>query len=148
MPLCAKCHQNEATIHFTTVVNGVEEETAHLCKDCAPFTGLPTLDLKELAALSVIGKKCEFCGQPALSGVKGEGDPVYWCFECGQEFGRIVTDFIMSERPDVFRRSKADHSFLSICFDPEFQAWSEAANRKAIQILRERRTQDGRDKAS
>jgi protein-arginine kinase activator protein McsA len=54
--LCAKCHQNEAMIHFTTVVNGSEEQTVHLCKDCAPPTGfdLDKLDLKQIEALSVI----------------------------------------------------------------------------------------------
>ena len=68
--LCAKCHQKEATIHFTTVVDGTEEEAVHLCKDCAPPTGfdLDKLDLKQLEALSVIGKKCEFCGRDAFSG--------------------------------------------------------------------------------
>ncbi|MGZ4975320.1 MAG: hypothetical protein ACXWDN_21375, partial [Limisphaerales bacterium] len=61
--LCAKCNQKEATLHFTTVVNGAEE-TVHLCKDCAPQTGfaLDELDLKQIEALSVVGKKCEFCG--------------------------------------------------------------------------------------
>ena len=54
--LCAKCHQNEAAFHFTMVVDGAEEETVHLCKDCAPCMGLPTLDPKELEALSVMGK--------------------------------------------------------------------------------------------
>ena len=37
--LCAKCHQKEAAIHFTIVVDGTEEETGHFCKDCAPPTG-------------------------------------------------------------------------------------------------------------
>ena len=65
---CAKCHQKEATIHFRTVVDGAEEETVHLCQDCAPHTGfdLDKLDLKEIEALSVIGKKCEFCGKDAV----------------------------------------------------------------------------------
>src|SRR2546426_12506377 len=69
MPLCARCHQNEATIHFTSVVDGAEDETIDLCKDCAPLTVLKNLALKELEALSVIWKKCEFCGElahPAL----------------------------------------------------------------------------------
>jgi len=67
--LCAKCHKNEATIHFTTVVDGREEETVHLCKGCAAATGLSGLDPKQLQSLSLIGKKCEFCGQAAFSGV-------------------------------------------------------------------------------
>ena len=89
MPLCVKCHQNEATIHFTTVVDRTEDEIVHLCKQCASPTGLHTLDPKEFETLSVTGKKCEFCRQSAFSGVMGAGAPIYWCFGCGQEFGRI-----------------------------------------------------------
>jgi hypothetical protein len=33
---CAKCHKNEATIHFTPVVDGKPQKIVHLCKDCAP----------------------------------------------------------------------------------------------------------------
>ena len=149
MPLCAKCHQNEATIHFTTVVDGTEMETVHLCKDCAPPTGPHALNPEQLAALSVIGKKCEFCANDAFSGEMGtRGGAIYWCFDCGLEFGRILTDLLIAERPDLMQRSQEESSFLSICCDPELQAWSEAANQKAVQILRERRRQDGRDKSS
>jgi len=141
--------QNEATLHFTTVVDGTEEETVHLCKDCAPPTGLNNLDLKQLEVLSVVGKKCEFCGKEAFSGEMGaRGGAIYWCFDCGLEFGRILTELIVSERPDLMQRSKEESSFLSFCSDPELQAWSAAASQKAVQILRERRRQDGRDKGS
>jgi len=34
--LCARCHENEATIHLTTVVDGKEEDTLNLCTTCAP----------------------------------------------------------------------------------------------------------------
>jgi hypothetical protein len=147
--LCAKCHKNEATIHFTCVVEGKEEETVHFCKDCAPAsTGFHTLDPKELEALAVTGKKCEFCGRAAHSGVMDAGRPIYWCFDCGMEFGRVLADLCISERPDLVQRSKEAASFLSLSGAPEFRAWSQAANRKAVQILRERRRQDGRDKGS
>jgi|ERR1039458_2905484 hypothetical protein len=33
---CAKCHKNEATIHFTPVVDGKPQKIVHLCKDCVP----------------------------------------------------------------------------------------------------------------
>jgi hypothetical protein len=148
MPLCARCQQNVATIHFTSTMDGVEEETVHLCKDCAPPTGLHNLDLKDLEALSVIGKKCEFCSREAISGVTSLRNAVYWCYACGLEFGQILMDLCASERPDLLRRSKEDTSFLSICLDPELQARSAEANQKAVQILRDRRRQDGRDKAS
>ena len=147
MPLCAKCHQNEATVHFTTVVDGPEEETVHLCKDCAP-PGVHNLDLKKLESLSVIGKKCEFCGQEAFSGATGANGAIYWCFDCGLEFGRILTDLCISERPELMQRSKEESSFLSIHFDPEFQAWSDSANQKAVQMLKERRRQDGHGNGS
>lgn len=146
--LCARCQKNEATLHFTIVVEGKEQETVHLCKGCAPATGLGGLDLKQLQAMSVIGKKCAFCGRTAASGVLDAGSPVYWCFDCGLEFGRILADLRLSERPDLMQQSKEAVSFLSICSAPGFQAWSEAANRKAVQLLRERRRQDGRDKSS
>lgn len=149
--LCAKCHQNEATIHFKTVVDGAEEETVHLCPDCAPPTGfdLHKLDWKEIEALSVIGKKCEFCGKEAFSGeMRANGGATYWCFDCGLERGRILSDLLVAERPDLLQRSKDESSFLSFCSDTGLQAWSGAASQKAVQTLKERRRQDGRDKGS
>ena len=145
--LCAKCHQKEATIHFRMVVDGAEEETVPLCPDCAPPTGF--MDLKEIEALSVIGKKCEFCGREASSGqMSSKEGAVYWCFDCGLEFVRILSDSLVSERPDLLQRSKEGSSFLSFCADPGLQAWSEAGSQKAVQTLKERRRQDGRDKGS
>src|SRR2546425_989418 len=147
MPLCAKCHQNEATVHLTMVVDGAEEEAVHLCKECAPFAGFNTLDLKELEALSVMGKKCEFCGKDAFSGeMVAGGGAIYWCFDCGLELGGILADLVRSERPDLKEQGKGESSLLSIYCDPELQKWSEAANQKALQRLKERRRQDGRDK--
>jgi len=149
--LCAKCNQKEATIHFTPVVDGTEEEAVHLCKDCAPNAGfdLGKLDLKEIEALSVVGKKCEFCGRDALSGQMSSKDgAIYWCFDCGMEFVRIFSDSLVAERPDLLQRSKAESSFLSFCSDPGIRAWSEAASQKAVHTLKERRRQDGRDKGS
>ena len=139
MPLCAKCHQNEATVHFVTVVGGTQDESVHLCPDCAP-AGFGRLDQKEVEALSVIGKKCEFCGKDAFSGeMRAQGGAVYWCFDCGLEFGGILRDLLVTERPDLLQRRKEESSFLSMHFDPEFQAWSDSANQKAVQILKERR---------
>ena len=149
--LCAKCHQKEATIHFTTVVEGAEEETVHLCKDCAPPTGfdLDKLDLKEIEALSLIGEKCEFCGRDAFSGeMLAKGGAINWCFDCGSELARVVSDLLVSERPDLLQRSKEERSFLPIFCDPALQAWSEAATEKGVLTLKERRRQDGRDKGS
>jgi hypothetical protein len=145
--LCANCQKNEATIHFTSVV-GTEEETVDLCKDCAP-PGIADLDLEKAKALSTIGKKCEFCGAAAYSGqMLAGGGAIYWCFECGTELMSIVAELLRTERPDLLQRSKEAVSFLSLSRDSDFQAWSEAASRKSVQMLKERRRQDGRDEKS
>jgi len=156
--LCAKCHQNEATIHFTSVVDGLGEETVHLCKDCAPPTGfdLHKLDLKQIETLSVVGKKCEFCGREAISGeMRAGGGAIYWCFDCGLELGVILRDLLLAEQSELLQRStellqrnKEASACLSFCSDPGFQAWSISASQRAAQTLKERRRQDGRDKGS
>ncbi len=148
---CAKCHQKEATIHFRMVVDGAEEETVPLCPDCAPPTGFDRhkLDWKEIEALSVLGKKCEFCGKDADSGEIGaNGRATNWCFDCGRELMRVLSDLVVAERPDLLQRSEATSSFLSFSSDTGFQAWSEAACLKAEETLKERRRKDGRDKGS
>lgn len=145
--LCTKCQRNEAVIHFTAVVES-EEETVHLCKDCAP-PGLGSLDPKQIESLSIVGKKCEFCGKDAFSGeMRANGGGIFWCFDCGLEFGRIVTELLTSERPDLMQRKQEEISLLSMLGDREFQEWSETANPKAVQILKDRRRQDGRDPRS
>lgn len=148
--LCAKCQKNEATFHLTTLVDGEKEETVHLCKDCGTaITGLPTLDPSKLEALSVIGKRCEFCGKDAYSGeMRVGGCATYWCFDCGAEYGRIFAELLMSEHPEFMERGKAHSSFLAFSLDPQLQAWSAEAGPKAMQILKERRREDGRDSAS
>jgi len=149
--LCAKCHQNEAKIHFTTVVDGSEQQTVHLCKDCAPPTGfdLDKLDPKQIEALSVVGKKCEFCGRDAFSGeMRAGGGAIYWCFDCGLEFTDILRDLLLTEQPDLLRRSQEESLFLSFCSDPGLQAWFASASQRATQALKERRRQDGRDEGS
>ncbi len=148
--LCAKCHQNEATIHFTAVVDGTEEETVHFCKDCAPpGLDLSELDMKQIEVLSVVGKKCEFCGKEAFAGeMRAGGGAIYWCFDCGLELGDILRDLLVAERPDLLQRSKEESSFLSFYSNVGLQAWSASAHQRATQSLKERRRQDGRDKGS
>ena len=148
---CAKCHQNEATVQFSMVVDGTEEETVHLCKDCAPPTGfdLDKIDLKQIEALSVVGKECELCGKDAFSGeIRADGGANYWCLDCGMELGVILRDLLVAERPDLLRRSKEESSFLSFCSDTGLQAWSASANQRAMQTLKDRRRRDGRDNGS
>ena len=148
--LCAKCQRNEATVHITTVMDGKEEATVHLCAGCgAEFTGLPTFDQSKLEALSVIGKKCEFCGKDAFSGEMrvGEG-AIYWCFDRGAEYARTFTELVMSEHPEFMERCKGQNPFLAFSSDPQLQAWSTEAGLKAAQILKERRPGDERGMAS
>jgi hypothetical protein len=149
MPLCARCHQKEATVHFTTVMDGKEPSAAHLCKDCASSIGFDFdyLNLKEIEALSVTGKRCGFCGKEAISGQIGAKDgAIYWCSDCGEEFTRILSaELAISAPPDLMRRGMDENLFLSFCYDPELKAWSEAASQRAVQILRQRRRADGRD---
>ncbi len=142
--LCARCQKYEATIHITTVV-GTDEQTVDLCKDCAP-PGIADLDLEKAKALSTISKKCEFCGAAAYSGeMLAGGGAIYWCFECGTELMSIAAELLRTERPDLLRRSKEESSFLSFCSDTGLQAWSASASHRAIEKLKDRRRQHGRD---
>ena len=144
--LCAKCHRNEATVHLT-FVRGTQTERIDLCKDCAPATtGVQSFDPNDLQALSVVGKKCEFCGQAACLGqLVAGGSAVYLCLDCHQEFGRILAELVTSERPDLMQRAKEESSFFAFASDPEVQVWLQRANDRAMQILKDRRQQGGRD---
>jgi len=143
MPLCSKCQENDATVHITTVVNGVEKKKVHFCKVCAPPTGYEGLSLEEIMALSVVGKKCEFCEQDATSGVREPDNTIYWCSDCGLERGRIISRLLASEHPEWNERFKVGDSDLSEDFKAEFMAWAITAGQKAIGILRDRRRHDG-----
>ena len=146
--LCAKCHKNEATVHFDTVTDGKVAETVHLCKVCAAACGLPSTAAKEPEPWSVMGKKCEFCGQAAASRVVYPGTEIYWCSDCGLEFGRVIMDLCQSERPDLIQRKNDGSPSLTLGCNPENRDWEEQLHRKTAQILKERRRQDGQDKGS
>jgi protein-arginine kinase activator protein McsA len=142
--LCAKCQKSQATVHFTTIVDGETEETIHLCEDCAPgVTGLQSLDAKEIEVPSVVCARCEFCGEEAFSEatVTGGGG-IYWCFDCAKEFGRIMRELIVSERPELFQRSGGESSLHSLLCDPELRVWLGAVNRKAMEMLKEKKKQE------
>lgn len=143
--LCFKCQQHEATIHLTTVVDGKTAEAVHLCKNCAPAAGFDWSKLKpeEIEALSVLGKKCEFCGRAAFSGeIRADGSTTYWCSDCGLERTLILGDLLVAERPDIFQRPKEEISFLSLCSDPEFRALSASMSERATQILKQRKASE------
>lgn len=144
MPTCSKCHQKVATVYFTSVMDGAAEQL-HFCKDCAPATGFEGLTLEQITAISVVGKKCAFCGEAALSGVSDSNSTTYWCFDCGLERGRVISELLASKHPD-WKQQFAEHPAISTNFQPEFMAWAEAASQKANHMLRDRRRQEGRDK--
>jgi len=142
--LCAKCHKNEATIHFTAVVDGKEGRSVHLCKDCAPPGAASlTLEPKRPEALSVAGRDCEFCGRAGRHpGVRYAERRIYWCDDCGTEFWKIFMELFAPERPFLMQRIKLG----SIYDDPEVRAMSEAVIRKAVKKLKERSQPDGHAK--
>ena len=146
--LCARCHKNQATVHLTAVVDGREAETVHLCADCAPgVTGIHTLNSSQLGEASLVGKTCECCRREAVSGqTLPSGGALCWCFDCGVEFGRLLTELLVSERPDVMQRTAHVDSPGAVCADGGLLAWSEAVTRRAVKTLKERRHQDRRDK--
>lgn len=118
--LCAKCQKNVATMHITNVVDGTEEETLHVCKDCVPPEGL------------AIGKRCEFCGRDAFSGeMRPGGVMIYWCYDCQLERVAILKKLLLSAGLQGWSASA-----------------SASASEEATQMLKERRQQDGRDKGS
>ena len=138
--LCSNCHKNEATVHLTTIV-GEQSETLDLCKDCAP--GGPSYypsNPKELQKLSIVGKTCDICGRPAISGeMNAAGSATYWCLECGVEISRIMSESLASARPDWVQKIKDTASWLGFVRDAELQAWAQAATANAISILKERK---------
>src|SRR5882724_10311637 len=110
--LCAKCHKNEAVIHFTACVSDRRTERIDLCEECAPSTGFEHVTIEQLKAFSVVGKKCDFCGEAAVSGQSTVGGgAVYWCSDCGTEFGQIVTELVKSEKPDLVQPKMEEPRF-------------------------------------
>lgn len=97
------------------------------------------LSLRGVLNLRMQMNKREFCGKAAFSGVTGAKVTIYWCFDCGMEFGRIHSDLCVSKQPDLMLRSREPSSFLAISSDLELLAWSETPNQKAGQILGEKR---------
>ena len=138
--LCAKCQKNEATTHITEL--GTEQETVHLCENCAPPSpGGMDHEMAMAKARSMLAEKCGFCGAQAYSEhLLAGGEAIYLCFDCDAERMSIVTELARTERPDLARRSKEAGSIL-LSSDP-------VLNRKSIQLLKERRREDGRDKQS
>lgn len=102
--LCDNCHQNEATVHYTEIINGVKNEH-HLCGECASKLGLS-------GYLSVPNSEFPFVklltGLLASSGLIGEevDNPMLHvkCPQCGMNFQEFtqVGKFGCAECYDVF----------------------------------------------
>jgi protein-arginine kinase activator protein McsA len=149
--LCAKCNQKNATVHITSRFPG-RIDKIDLCNDCAALAGLPKVnpaDLANVISHSIIGKKCEFCGKDASSGVSSQtGKSTYWCFDCGLERSRIQMDMLRAESPELFQQPQTSESPFARMFDSEWKAKAEARSQKATQLLKDRRKQDDRDPGS
>ena|SRR5436190_23763283 len=146
--VCAKCHKNDATIHFTLVHDGKAGEAVHLCNGCASACGLPNIHPNEPESGLAHGTKCDFCGQSASSRVAYPKLQICCCTACGVQFGRIIIDLCLSERPHLIQRENDGSPSLSLGCNPENFAWVENLLRKTAQVLKQRRKQDGRDKDS
>jgi hypothetical protein len=143
--LCTKCHQKEATIHVTTIVNGAQR-TYDFCPDCAPDTGLDfnPWDAESLKAIPLIGKKCEFCSADAVSGERRTGGgAIHWCFNCGMELGALISESLLLERPDLLQQGEEESALLSFPPDAELQAWLAVAIEKAAVTLKTRKRSEG-----
>jgi len=101
--LCDICHQNEAVIHFTQIVNG-EAAKIHFCEVCAAKQGISLNDLpdkpfdllsKFLSALALpetfTDTKCPNCGK-TLSEFKKDGK--LGCPECWEVFRRDIVPLL------------------------------------------------------
>jgi hypothetical protein len=139
--LCAKCQKNEATLHLTTILHGKGEETLHLCKDCgSEINFIPTLDPSKLEVLPVVARKCAFCGKDAFSGkLLAGGSAIYWCFDCEAEYRRTFGELFIYEHAEFMERVKARSSIEPFISPQQFQAWSDDAGQRVVQILKERR---------
>ncbi len=167
---CAKCHKNEALIHFTAVLRGKPQNAVHFCKGCAStITGFHFVEPKKPEAWRVSGKKrCSFCGRSAHIANTLTGKVRYWCSDCTSELRSIFLDLCASERPRLMERAEgaqvptapyvilARHSGVVdeqtaafILRDaPEVAAWVQAAYLRATKIFVDRRRQHGHDKGS
>jgi len=144
--LCAKCHKNEAVIHFTICAGDSRSERIDLCEECAPSTGFANVTVEQLKAFSTVGKNCDFCGQTAISGqITTGGGTIYWCSDCGAEFAEILMDQVKSARPDLVM---TEGSCVAYCMDSEAQAWAADVTQEAVRILKEKRGKNGQDTGS
>src|SRR5258708_7348236 len=144
---CVKCHKN-ATLQFTPVCQGRAKDSVWFCVDCLSGWGLRDMLAQELQSQSLVGKKCGFCCQAACSSILYPGTEIYWCWDCVLEFGDVIMDLCQAERPDLIQRTEEGSRSLAFGCKTKNRdlVWEAQLHRRAAQILREKRRQDGRDK--
>ena len=120
--LCENCHQNEASIHYTEIINGVKKEH-HICMDCArrlnfagmsdssdaefPFvrllTGLLAGNSAQVEDGPMMHIRCPGCGMTfdefTMVGKFG-------CAECYGVFGPLIEDNMKRLHGDSVHRGK------------------------------------------
>ena len=122
--LCEKCNENEATFHYTEVVNGIMTQH-HLCSECAAKMGLtgfaesPSADfpfarlLTGLLAASnrstqeqdnpMMNVKCPKCGMKYQEFIRiGK----FGCADCYDVFGPLIEDNIKTLHGSVEHKGK------------------------------------------
>jgi len=146
--LCVKCHKNEASVHFTPVVHGQVGDSICLCTHCASACGLSDIQAQEFHSWLIVGKKCEFCEQAASTRILYPATEIYWCSECGLEFGHVIMELCQMERPDLIQLTDDGSPSLTLGCKTKNRdlAWEAQLHRKAAQTIKKRRKQDGRDK--
>lgn len=117
--LCEVCNKNEATIHYTEVINGVKNER-HLCGECMqelngnldgefPFAklirGMLEAHLRngEIGANPTKHISCPKCQMTYNEFIKvGK----FGCAECYGVFGPLITDHIKKIQGDITHKGK------------------------------------------
>lgn len=103
--LCMKCHQNHASVKFTTIHNGVVEER-HLCSQCASATSpyqkkhLPQLDEILSGILGVASTEAATTVSPAEPTCSNCGLPyssyrqtlILGCSKCYDSFDKLLVN--------------------------------------------------------
>jgi len=124
--ICPFCNKNEATIHFTEVINGKAEET-HICEECALKKGIETVFPFSFGdILSAITKgiesisenfenadlldnpKCETCGLTIKKFIKSGR---LGCAECYETFAAALKDIVKSIQKEPIHKGKIPKFF-------------------------------------
>lgn len=141
--LCDNCNKNEATIHYTELINGVKNER-HLCSECMreldygmegefPFSKLIRNILS--SHFAGIGKgnspelkiQCNKCGMEYNEFTQlGK----FGCSECYSVFGPLIVDNIKKIQGNSLHVGKKYQSIVGDCKDKELLSSMESIQKK------------------